>query len=162
MTMSSATLSTQLQAMSLYSDEASAITAWADAFATYFLDAVTALHMIPVIAAAVTGTAKPAMAAAMTGLSTDGAAAIVAGITAFWVPINTTPATFFAGCVVPSSPPAGLATLEAALNAVFASNISGELSKADCMDAIAGVIHSGNAGGTVTVFGFPPMLEAVI
>jgi hypothetical protein len=51
--------------------------------------------------------------------------------------------------VPPIVPPAGLGGLQAALEAVFASNLAGELSLADAASAVAGAIHTANQGATV-------------
>ena len=152
MAMNLTTLENELKAMALYSTEAAAVTAWADAFAAYFEgDGVTEgaeSNLVYIVAAAIPA-AKAAMAAGLVGMSVSGqgAAKIAAGITAFWgalVPAVAWPTTTLI------TPPLLLAGLAVALNAVFAANRSGALSKNDSMDAIAAVINTNNQGGTAT------------
>lgn len=140
-----ATLKDEFVTMDLYSDEASAIDAWATAWSNYFSDAET--NGIPIQAAALP-TAKAAMVAAMVGLSSSGAGAakIQAGIQAWWSAIVSSPAAFWPGCTG-ITPPPGVSSIAAALGSVFASNTSGALSEEDAYNAVAGVLHPNNLGG---------------
>lgn len=154
MSLSSATLATQLGAMAVFSTEAAARTAWAAAFRAYFAQAVTSTA-VPVIAGAL-GTPEAAMAAGLSGLSVTGAVSIRTGLLAFWTSLAASPSSYFAAATL-ITPPAGLAALD--LTATFASNQSGALSKAASMNALAGVIHAANAGGQAT---FPGPITGTI
>jgi len=146
------TLKSELLSLELFNTEASAISAWANAFRIYFEDAES--NLIPISVPAL-GTPEAAMKGAMTGLSTAGASAIQAGIVAFWGSLTAAPATYFAAATV-ITPPPGLSGIATALQAIFDTNISSRASKEEAMAAIAGVIHPANLGGTATFPAIPP------
>lgn len=158
MARAAATLETELNNLALYSAEAPAITAWADAFGVYFAAATTATAG-PILAPGV-ATAKAAMAAAMPGLSTTGAVAITAGVTAFWAAGVAAPVTWWAGCTLIVPPAGPLAALAAALGVTFALNITEKASKAVSMGRIAANIHTACTGGTATFPG--PVVDPIL
>ncbi len=155
MALSSATLSTQLQAIS-GATEAAAITAWSEAWATYFAGAVAgsgpgvAFTTTPVTIAA----ARAAMEAAMVGLATSGQGdnEVQDGITAWWTYLSANPAACFAGASAVAAP-GGLSGIAAAVAALFATNSAPGVTAATACDAIAAALHTANAGGTATISG---------
>ncbi len=163
MARAAATLETELNALTLYDNSADAAEAWAEAFTVYFEGAATSISSVPVTVGALRSGPKAALKAALLTIGPGTAAAqLAAGIAAFWALIIATPATYFAGFVVPAVPPAGIAALTAALQAVFAANIAASKSKADCSAAIASAIHTANIGGTITWPGPPPVVEIIL
>lgn len=152
--MTQAALSTQLQSMVPSMVEADAITAFANAWGSYFNSSLCGA--IPY-----TGdpgnVAKNAMKAAMVGLSVTGQALtkIQAGIVSYWAAIAAAPATFYATIVVVVPPP-GITGIAAALAPVCLANTTGSLSLAASADAIATVLHSANLGGTGAIPPAPP------
>lgn len=154
MSMSQATLKTELVAMDLYGQEAQAVVAWAAAWSAYFADAET--NSIPINPLALP-TAEAALASALLGMSGSGAGAgkIQAGIQAWWGAMVAAPSTFWTGCTL-ITPPPGLSGIAAALQPVFDSNTSGGVTEDAAYNAIAGVFHPANLGGKAT---FPGPLE---
>ena len=151
MALTATKLADELKALGLYNTEADACVAWAIAFDNYFQDAVT--NGVPVTPGSTVG-AKTAMQTGLTGLSVTGAAALTAGIIAYWNTVASLVASIWPGTIA-ASPPPSLSAIQAALEAVFAANIAGALSKDDSMTAIAGAIHPNNLGGLAT---WPPPL----
>lgn len=163
----------ELKKLELYSAEAAAITAWANAIGVYD-DGGTDYGYFKnddatpgggaqtvtggVILRAGVVTAQVAMAAAMTGLSVTGAVAIAAGVAAFWASGTVLPSIWWAAATVITPPPA-LAGLQAALLTTFALNISEEASKTVSMERIASNIHTACTGGSATFPG--PVVEAI-
>ena len=160
MTMSQATLKTELVNMDLYGEESLAVAAWAAAWSTYFADAET--NGIPIESAALPA-AEAAMASALLGMSGSGAGAgkIQAGIQAWWGAMVAAPTAFFPACIL-IVPPAGLSGIEAALQPVFDSNTSGGVSEDAAYNAVAGVFHSANLGGEATFPGAPPPVFPIL
>jgi len=150
--MSQSVLKDELVELGLYDNESDAVSAWAQAFRGYFENAET--NSIPIITAGL-DVPQSAMAGAMVGLSTDGAAKIQAGITQWWATLALAPSTYWATATV-ITPPPGLSGIATVLQAVFSSNISTSASKTDAMNAIAGVLHTNNLGGTATFPGQAP------
>lgn len=176
MSMSASTLATELKNMGLYDNEHDAAAAWADAFSTYFEDAVAGPDppgpTAGTIAVLALGPAKTAMQevlqgpnpdpAVLDGMSTpnQAAAKIQEGIVAFWgalVPAIAWPILPPAGpCTLITAPsgltgPTGIAI---ALTSTFLTNTNDKKSKDDALDAIANDIHSRNGTGGVATF--PP------
>jgi hypothetical protein len=122
-----------------FNTEAEAIAAWATAFDNYWIAATA--NAVPVSPGSTSG-AKTAMQGAMVGMSTTnmGATKIANGISDYWTALNTSPALVFATCVA-IAPPAGLSTLQTALEGVFLSNTTAVSTKEAALGAIAGVIH---------------------
>jgi hypothetical protein len=127
--------------------EAEGIDNFATAFENYFagstVSGVTA-------AQSQLGPATDALKLAMSGLANvDGAAAMAAGVSAFWSTLSGLAAVVWV--VVPvlasTTPPPGLAGLQAALAVTGAANIAGGLSLVDAADAMATTIHASNTGG---------------
>ena len=151
MVLAAATLASGLANMAPTDSEGSAIQAFVDAWEAYFdqstVAATQATHgSYP--------TALSAMAAAMAGCSASGAAAakIQAATVAFWSALAPLAAVVWQPSVVlvpPAVPPPGLSGIAAALAPVFTSNQGGNLSLSAAANAVAGALHSANAGGTV-------------
>lgn len=150
--LSSATLSSALQALTPTASEATARTRLTDAWEDYFLGATVSG------AALVGATISPglsAFAAALVGMSSPGAgpAAIAAACSAFWAAQLALATTMWVTApivlVPPIVPPAGLTTFAAALSATFAANQAGQLGLADACDALAATLHSATLGATV-------------
>lgn len=149
MALSATTLADELKSMELYSDEASAASAWAASYRAYMEDATS--NGIPIVAASLVA-AESAMVAGLSGLSTAGATALQTGIQAFWgaiIPAVAWPT------VTAITPPVLLAGLSAALTTVFAANIAGSLSKDASMTSIANTIHTNSLGG-IAAWPAPP------
>lgn len=151
MSLSTATLSTQLQGISALT-EIAARNAWADAWAAYFAGAITDNGVTFTGNGGDVATAKAAMSGAMAGLSTDGPAAIQAGISAWWSHLAGAPGTYFAGATSIAAP-SNLTTIASAMEAdVFVANRL-EATKAAAMDRLAGFLHTKNAGGSALISG---------
>lgn len=153
MAMSASTLSTQLQSMTPTMVEATAISNFATAWATYFGSAAAgAAAYVP------NPSHKSAMMSAMVGISVPGAGALAIqnGVTAFWVAVVSSLA--FAGSIAVVPPPT-LPTIATLLTPVFAANTAGALSLAASCTAIAAVLHTNNLGGTATL---PPAVVTPI
>ena len=153
MVMSAATLATELKNLTLFDTESAAAAALAGVFATYSKHALAGAAgtvLAPGLSAC-----PAAMEAALSGMSAlgQGASKIQAGIIAYWGAI--TPVTAWVTCTGVTPPP-GLSGLATALSSVFASNISGAVTKDQAYDAIAGAIHTINASGGIAVFPVPP------
>jgi hypothetical protein len=147
MTLDAGVLATELENLTPVLDESSAITAFANAWHTYFEGATVA--GIPANPGSL-DPAKVAMIGGLTGLSTTGAVAMKTGITAYWGAIALSPAAIWP--VVPQPlvsviPPPALVTLDALLIAVFASNTASNADLATAAQNIADVLHP-NAGLT--------------
>lgn len=134
--------------------EADAIEKWAEAWVKYFEDAES--NSVPITVAALrtpTTGAKDLMKGGLAGLATTGALALQTGITAFWGALVAGPALYFSGASIITLPPT-LSAIEADLDAIFAANISGEVSADDAYDAIVngpvGLHAGGGNGGTAT------------
>jgi hypothetical protein len=153
MALSAATLSMALQDLPPTGDEELAVARLSIAFGDYFREAtVSGLPLVP----AAISPGLDAMQAALVGMSLSGAGAskFAAGVAAFWTALLGLPTSLWITApivLVPPTitPPTGLAALSAALSSVFASNVAGRLSSADCCDAIADAIHTACAGATV-------------
>lgn len=137
--------------------EADAIEKWAEAWVKYFEDAES--NSVPITVSALrtpTTGAKDLMKAGLAGLATTGAAALEAGITAFWGALVASPGLYFSGAS-PIALPTTLTGIEVDLDAIFAANISGEVSAKDAYDAIVngpvGLHAGGGDGGTATFSG---------
>lgn len=144
-----ATLSTELQALPDVDNEPDAILNMSSAFDGYFGGAASnGAPLNPAIAAL----GLAAMQGALVGMSADdaGAGAISAGVTAYWAALNVPGA--FGASIVPITPPPTIATLAAALTAVFAANITGKLEKEPACDAIAAVWHPIMIAGGLATF----------
>lgn len=158
MSMAQAILKSELVALGLYGVEAQAVAAWSGTWSAYFADAET--NGIPIVPAALPA-AEAAMAAALVGMSIDGADKIQAGIQAWWNTMVAAPALFWVGCIL-IAPPSGLSGISAALQISFDANISGQVTKEAAYDAIAGVLHPANLGGTATFPGAPPPVFPIL
>ncbi len=154
MAMSSATLTTQLTALPLTTDEPTAISAWAAAFDVYMKEAEA--NAIQINAAGLVNSVSD-MEAAMVGLSGAdlGAVKLRDGMIAYWLAII--PASAWATCTAIGAP-ATLGGMVAGLRAVFASNLAGELSQADAAAAVAVYLHSVNVPGGTATFPGPSVL----
>ena len=160
MTLSQATLKSEMVAMDLYGNEAQAVVAWAAAWSAYFADAET--NSIPIEPAALP-TAEAAMAAALLGMSASdaGAGKIQAGIQAWWGAMVAAPSAFWPGCTA-IAPPPGLSGIATALQSAFDSNTSGGVTEDAAYDAITGVLHPVNLGGQATFPGAPPLVFPIL
>lgn len=164
MALSSDTLSTELRDLVPTDSEATAISRLVASYAIYFEGATVAGASLVVDS---TAAGEAAMGAAMVGISAanQGATKLAAGVSAFWTAQLALPTSMWVTApivlVPPITPPGGLATLSAALTAVFASNTSSGLSLEDACDAIAAVIHSASTGATV-LGSVPPATPAAI
>lgn len=149
MALVAATLAAGLVNMTPTNSEASAISAFADAWGTYFATAMAG--PVP-YSGDPTSTAKNALKAAMVGCSAfdQGAAKIQAGIVAYWGAIVAAPPSFFAAAVA-VVPPAGLVSIAATLLPIFASNTAGNLPLATAALNVANALHASNQGGTATI-----------
>lgn len=148
MALLSATLSSAMQS-NMGSDVEDAAQALADSYGSYMSAAVGGGVPIASTAAPVA-----AMAAAMTfsddASVSEGAGIFLTGLQAFWAVIVAAPATYFPpySLVVPPT----WSGFSDALAAVFSSNVSGEASLSDAMDALASVIHTSTlASPTVAI-----------
>lgn len=156
MSLSSATLSTQLQAIT-GTDEATVITAWTAAWAAYFAGAVAGAgdDAVPftVISGHITN-ARNAMAAAMVGISTadQGPSKVQAGIIAWWDTMVATPTAYFEDAVSISKP-AGLTSIASNLEPILETNQLTSATSAAACDAISASLHSDNAGGAANYTG---------
>lgn len=166
MTLSAATLASELKAMPAFATEVAAAEAWAEAFTNYFqgvnppTDSAESTG-VP-IAPAVMPAAKAAMVGALSGMKSQGATSIQNGIAAFWASLAALPAAAWVGVTLITPPPGLTGMLEAALIATFASNKSGLLEKDEAIDALAAVIHTNNLGGTATWTGWVPPAQPII
>jgi hypothetical protein len=140
-------LAAELKKMEPTGDDVIAAQRFADAFDTYFADAV---------AGAVTANpagrelCKEAMAAVLTGMSIPNASAAVmtAGVSAYWAAVL--PSLVFTGATA-ITPPPGLTNLGADLATKFFDNLGASLS--DAMNAVAELMHDANADGIATIGG---------
>lgn len=152
MTLSVATLSTQLQTLTPTSDAASAKLAFAQAYGNYMKDAIAAL--IPIIDAYVDSSGVPKIAAGLVlpggGSTSSAAAAIESALFSFWFDVTVSPGLYFATATAATVPPT-LVALNTALESVMNANLSNKRSLADAADAMATVIHSASAGATITI-----------
>lgn len=161
MALTSATLSSALQAMTPTSSEATARQRFADAWEDYFLGAT--VNGAPLVGSSISG-GLSALAAALVGMSATGAgpSALAAGVNAFWTAqLGLATSMWITAPVVlvpPIVPPAGLAGLSAALTSTFTSNRAGGLSLAAACDALAATLHAASTGGIVpgSVLPAPP------
>lgn len=170
MPLNASTLATELANIEPTDDEAVVRAGWRLAFGTYFAES-SVKGVTPIITPYDPGppevplvtpydAALDQFALALTGISlgvlpTDGAMKIATAHAAFWTAIAPLVASVW--IVAPPlaslvTPPAGVLAIPAyvtALSAVFVSNRDGALSKVDCYNAIAAVIHGNNTGATV-------------
>jgi len=135
------------------SNASSAITALADAWEAYFVEATVGPTQI--VAGTLTA-AKASMVTALADLNTPagGAAAIQAGIVAWWGVVTPAAAVIWAGNTPPvlsATPPPSLATIAAVLVPVFASNTASSLSAQGAATAIAAALHPLNLGAIAAV-----------
>ena len=168
MTLTASTLSSRLEGIENTEDEAEVRTGWRMALGLYFSESavkgvspsVTYDPGPPEILSTPYDTALDAFASALTGISTgttavEGATKIAAANATFWTSLAPLVATVW--IVVPvlaslvTAPPGVLAqpAYITALSGIFASNMAGDLSKADAYAAIAALIHTNNQGATV-------------
>ena len=152
MALTQSTLASGLESLTPTSSEPVAISAFVDAFETYWNGAtVSGAGLNP----GTIDTGLAAMQGAMAGLSVtgQGATKIAAGVSAFWSAQAALATTMWTTApivlVPPIVPPAGLSGLAAALSSTFASNLAGELSLTDAAAALAATIHAANLGGVV-------------
>lgn len=149
MSLSEATLSTQLQTLGNPATEAEAIERLAEAYGTYMEDAeaLTQITAFPIVFG------KANMETAMVGLNVTGnaATALAAGLTAFWATVVTSGPLAFASASAIS--PAAV-SIAPAIQAVFDANKALNRNLVDSADALASVIHAASiSGGTVTTPG---------
>lgn len=153
MTLSAATLASQMDIqITNQITEPPARAAWALAWTTYFYDATS--NGIPIPSDALNA-AKAGLESGLTGFSASGQGAlkIQMGLTVFWSVLSASPPAIFPGAIA-ITPPSGLATIPAALAAVFVINASPGITKAQALQNIANALHSAaGLGGTGT---FPP------
>jgi len=153
MSLSSATLSSQLQSISA-SNESAAITAWTSAWSAYFAGAIAgsgpgvAFTSDPTAIA----NAKADMATALAGISSSGLAddKVQAGIIAWWDRLVAHPGDYFAGASAVSKP-SGLTGIAASLASIFITNRDSALSALAACNSISSAIHTANSGGTATI-----------
>jgi hypothetical protein len=152
MAFSSATLSTQLQAIS-GSTEAAARVSWSGAWATYFAGAVAGAVPFTTNPTHI-ATARAAMEAAMVGLSVSGqgAAKIQAGIIAWWDALVANAANYFAGASSITKP-SGLTSIASNMGPILTSNKNTAASASVACGAIAAQIHADNGGGSANISG---------
>jgi hypothetical protein len=159
--LSAALLSSALQSLTPTTSEATARSRLTDAWEDYFLGATVSG------AALVGASINPglsAFSAALVGMSSPGAgsAKIAAACSAFWAAqLGLATGMWVTAPIVlvpPIVPPAGLATLPAALAATFAANLAGQLNLAEACDALATTLHAATIGGVVpgSVLPAPP------
>ncbi len=154
MTLLSSKLATELQAMVPVDNENDAINNFATAWENYFYDSsVAGITPLPGVLSASTN----AMKAALVGMSTSGSTAVQSGIIAFWNTIIASIATIWVTVpvIISGTPPPSLSGISSALDAVFASNTSSELSLEDSTLAIANALHPLQLGG-IAILGPPP------
>lgn len=155
----SSTLASGLQALTPTSVEATAIAAFSDAWASYFQAAsVQGTPPVGGMLNAGLAAAQEAMKSAMVGMSAPnaGSTKIQAGIQAFWDVVAAQAAVIWLPAPNVVTPPAvappTLSSIASALESVFSSNTSGNLSLAQAAQNIADVLHTnGGMGGTVTI-----------
>jgi hypothetical protein len=154
MAMSATALKDALKGINYPANEAAACAAWADAFHTYFGDAVSgaagAVSYTPQAAC------KTAMQSALAGLNASGAAAakIQSGVTAYWSALALAITAAFSGALpLTCVPPTSLSGLLVALETVFTSNVENDEDEDAACAAIADAIHTANSGATAS---FPP------
>jgi hypothetical protein len=147
--LSSATLASELLAVVPETLEADAIQNLADAFADYCVGAQAAT---PILAGGI-ALGKAAFISTASGLSTSGAGAakIVAAIHAFWSAVAGGLSASFAGATAIT--PAFGSLVSGDLQPVFDSNTSGSASLVAATSALASAIHAKKGGGTVTTPG---------
>ena len=155
MPLTPSTLANQLQNMTPTTSELEAITRFTDAYIAFMSESVvTLVPPIPIVPIGLQGAPKTACIAAKTGLSIDGATAIQSGLIAFWGAMMPLAATLYPTATLLVPPAAflpGATILSPLLTTVFAANVQGQLSLADCCTAIASVIYTASLGGTATV-----------
>ncbi len=147
MSMSVATLRTELEAIQPSAEESDAISALVAAYATYAEDAVAG----PKLSAAGKALGQTAMATALIGMSEPGAGItkIPEGLQRFWMAVAGGLATSFSGAtaIIPPSF-AGFAVPWAAL---MVTNTDSGRSQPEAVEAIADLIHTHSTlDGTVT------------
>lgn len=146
------TLAAELQALTPTDSEAVGIDRFTAAYKAYFAEATVdgIAVTVPALAAAET-----AMKAALAGISGGGGAAkIQASIVAWWTAVNTSAGAIWTGHSPPVlgvTPPAGLTTLAAALEPVFAANVASKAEIEAATDAIATTMHAAHTGGVAAV-----------
>lgn len=147
MALSSATLSSGLQAVVPETTEAAAVQNLATAFADYF-GACT-----PTLLPAGKAAGRAAFVTAASGISASGAGAakLLAAVQAFWAAVAGGLAASFSGAtaIAPAFP--SLASSD--FSSAFASNTSGSASISAAASALATAVHAKRAGGTVTTPG---------
>ena len=149
MTLAAATLEDALASLTPTASEATAISRLVDAWESYFGEATVSGG--PLVAGSIDA-GLDAMAAALVGLSATGAGAakIASAAAAFWstqaalatVMWVTAPVVL----VPPIVPPAGLASLQASLEAIFAA---GPYDLDEAAHEIAAAWHAASTGATV-------------
>lgn len=159
MALSDSTLASGLEALVPVDDEADAIQAIVDAWSAYFAEStVNGVTATPGSFDA----GLSAMQSAMVGISADGAgsASLVAGVTAFWSAIASLATSIWITAPVvlvsPIVPPAGLAALQAALEAAFVANTAGSASLADSAATVALALHTNGGLGALVPGSVPP------
>jgi hypothetical protein len=159
--LSSALLSSALQALTPTTSESVARARLTDAWEDYFLGATVSGAAL--VGASI-GPGLSAFSAALVGMSSPsaGSAAIASACSAFWTAqLGLATGMWITAPIVlvpPIVPPAGLATLPAALAATFAANLAGQLGLAAACDALAATLHAATIGATVpgSVLPAPP------
>lgn len=153
------TLAGELENLTPTDTEASAISAFVDAWEVYWGGAsVNGVSATPASFAA----GLSAMAGALVGMSAAGAGAakLASGVSAFWsavAPLAT--AIWITAPIVlvpPVVPPAGLPGLAATLASTFASNAAGQLNLSVAAQQIAAALHASGGAGALVPGSVPP------
>lgn len=148
MAMDEATLATELEKLTPVDNEAAAVSALADAYATFAADAVAGTVALSSAGVAL---GKTAMSAALVGMSVAGAGLvkIPAAVVAFWAAVATGLATSFSGATAIVPPPH--ATFAADFAQLMVDNKDGNATLAEAAEALAAIMYSGaTTSGTAT------------
>lgn len=159
MTLSAATLATELENLTPTTSEATAIQRLVDAWEAYFAQSsVNGITATP----GSFNAGLTAMSGAMAGLSltNNGSTAIQSGVTAFWAAIAGLATTIWITAPVvlvpPIVPPPTLTAVAASLDVTFANNLASELNLSDAALAVATTLHTTAGLGAVVPGSVPP------
>lgn len=151
MTLSAATLASELEALEPTLDVGEAIEHIADAWAAYF--GAATVGVTPVADNTLTA-ARAAMVSALVGSEVDTAAAWQAGITAWWGAVAASATVIWAGNTPPvlsATVPPGLGSIASTLTVAFAANTAAAVDLATAADVIATVLHTINQGAVASI-----------
>lgn len=152
MALSQAQLSLNLQNLTPTGDESEAKETLAESYGNYMLDATASA--VTISKTAIVSLGIPFSIASTTiinpGTTTTAANTIKSCLVGLWLNMAAFPASYFVGGTAVTIPPL-LPTCNTLIEPVLISNQAGKLSLEDASDALAAVLHTATAGGTVTI-----------